>query len=358
MIAPNRHEPGTSPASPSRREFLITAAATAAAAGLGGQAFARPVGGKSGKEPIIVGTGALQYEVIHDWGQLPKNISYGNCHGVCEDAQGNIYIKHTVNAGSESKDAMVVFDADGKFVRSWGAEYSLAGGAHGLHLNKEGSQEFLYLCDAGKGIVYKTDLAGKLVWKREAPMDSGLYNNQGEYHATNVAIFGDTLFVSDGYGKNWIHIYNLAGNYKRSFGGTGKDRGQLACPHGLMVDTRGPEPLLAVADRSNRRIQYFTLDGRHVKFVTDEMKLPCHFHQQGELLLVPDLDARVTILDKNNKPVAVLCDGGSQALRAEPRDKFIPGKFITPHSAIFDHAGNIFVVEWVEVGRVTKLRKV
>ena len=40
------------------------------------------------------------------------------------------------------------------------------------------------------------------------------------------------------------------------------------------------------------------------------------------------------------------------------RDKFIGGKFICPHGACFDHAGNIFVVEWVEVGRVSKLRKV
>jgi len=36
----------------------------------------------------------------------------------------------------------------------------------------------------------------------------------------------------------------------------------------------------------------------------------------------------------------------------------VPGKFVCPHGACFDHAGNIFVVEWVEVGRVTKLRKV
>ena len=35
-----------------------------------------------------------------------------------------------------------------------------------------------------------------------------------------------------------------------------------------------------------------------------------------------------------------------------------PGKFIHPHDACFDAQGNIFVVEWVEVGRVTKLRKV
>ncbi|MEI2701475.1 MAG: hypothetical protein V9E83_03630 [Baekduia sp.] len=38
-------------------------------------------------------------------------------------------------------------------------------------------------------------------------------------------------------------------------------------------------------------------------------------------------------------------------LRDKARDQFLPGKFICPHSAIWDHAGNIFVVEWVEVGR-------
>ena len=34
------------------------------------------------------------------------------------------------------------------------------------------------------------------------------------------------------------------------------------------------------------------------------------------------------------------------------------GKFVAPHGACFDHSGNIFVVEWVEVGRVSKLRHV
>jgi hypothetical protein len=43
---------------------------------------------------------------------------------------------------------------------------------------------------------------------------------------------------------------------------------------------------------------------------------------------------------------------------ATDRSQFEPGKFITPHGAWFDHAGNIFVGEWVEIGRVTKLRKV
>ena len=56
---------------------------------------------------------------------------------------------------------MVVFDAEGKFVKSWGAEFQ--GGAHGLHIRKEGSQEFLYLCDTKRGVVVKATLNGETV---------------------------------------------------------------------------------------------------------------------------------------------------------------------------------------------------
>jgi hypothetical protein len=67
----------------------------------------------------------------------------------------------------------------------------------------------------------------------------------------------------------------------------------------------------------------------------------------------------VTLFDKNNKLVTHLGDGGSYVgVRDQPRDHFKPGKFVAPHSAYFDHDGNIFVVEWVEVGRVTKLRRI
>jgi hypothetical protein len=48
----------------------------------------------------------------------------------------------------------------------------------------------------------------------------------------------------------------------------------------------------------------------------------------------------------------------ARALRTKEREAFEPGKFICPHGACFDHSGNIYVVEWVEVGRVTRLRKV
>jgi len=36
----------------------------------------------------------------------------------------------------------------------------------------------------------------------------------------------------------------------------------------------------------------------------------------------------------------------------------VSGKFLHPHDACLDAAGNIFVAEWVYTGRVTKLRRV
>ena len=56
----------------------------------------------------------------------------------------------------------MVFDSDGKFVKSWGSEFAC--GAHGLHLQKEGSEEFLYLCDIKRSLVVKTTLDGGVVF--------------------------------------------------------------------------------------------------------------------------------------------------------------------------------------------------
>jgi hypothetical protein len=320
---------------------------------------------KSGTKAPVVGAGKHTYEAVHDWGELPAGIKYGNTHGVVEDAQGHIYVHHTVHATSESSDSMVVFDEKGKFVKSWGKEFK--GGAHGLHIQKEGSTEFLYLCDTARGIVMKATLNGESVFTLGYPDQSAAYQpgpdgKKPKYSPTNLAIApnGD-LYVGDGYGSSYINQYNSKGEYIRTFGGKGKEAGKLDCPHGIIVDRRGGTPILTVADRGNARIQRFTLAGLHLDFVGGT-NLPCHFNffKNGDVV-VPDLGARVTLLDQHNGVIAHLGDdSGSQwrDTRKLSRDRFTPGKFVAPHGACFDHKGNIFVVEWVEVGRVTKLRRV
>jgi hypothetical protein len=340
-----------------RRDLLKHAGAIGAPAILG-------AADKAGSKRPIIGEGQHRFEVIHDWGELPAHIKYGNTHGVCEDSQGRIYIHHTVHATSESHDSMVIFDEKGKFIRSWGKDFK--GGAHGLHIRKEGRQEFLYLCDTVRGVVVKTTTSGEEVLTLGYPKESPAYKPGADgqlpkYSPTNLAVApnGD-IYVGDGYGSFYINQYNAKGEFIRTFGGAGKGPGQLEQPHGIWMDMRGAAPLLLVADRRNARLQYFTLDGKHHSFVGGVV-YPCHFHERKGLLVVPELDARVTLMDKNNKVLAYLGenkDGKQRQLRLRPREEFIPGKFVCPHGACFDHNGDIFVVEWVEAGRVTKLRQV
>ena len=324
---------------------------------------------KSGTKRPVIGQGEHTYEVFHDWGETPERIAYGNTHGVAEDANGNIYIAHTVHASSASQDTLLVFDAKGRFLRSWGSEFK--GGAHGLQIRKEGSTEYLYLVDTGKGRgsgidasktwMIKMTLKGEEVFRIGYPKESPLYKPGTKFSPTNTAFApnGD-IYLADGYGSYTISQYDANGKYIRTFGGTGKEPGQLACPHGLIVDTRNSDPVLLVADRTNNRLQTFTLDGRHIGFHTG-VNLPCHFAERNGVMLIPDLAARITLLDRQNHVIAHLGEDTSgtwQQLRKEPRSNFTPGKFVSPHGACFDHSVNIFVVEWVEVGRVTKLRKV
>ncbi len=321
---------------------------------------------KSESAKPVMGSGDHTYEVTHDWGELPSDIRYGNTHGVCEDSQANIYIHHTVAADSEQADSMVVFDHKGKFIKSWGKEFR--GGAHGLYIRKEGSTEYLYLCDTKRGLVVKTTLAGEEVFSLGYPTEAPPYQKPGpdgqriKYSPTNLAVApnGD-IYVADGYGSSYINVYNSAGKYLKTFGGPGKEAGQLLCPHGIVVDTRPAEPVLIVADRTNKRLQRFNLAGEHIDFI-EGTPAPCHFHvfKNGDVVL-PDLFARVTLLDKNNQVIEQLGDdSGSDYMQTRKltRDHFKPGKFVCPHGACFDHTGSILVVEWVEVGRVSRLRKV
>lgn len=357
--------------STTRRDFLVAGAMAAAA-----PAIIRAQD-KAGTKAPVLGQGAYTYEAIHDWGELPASIKWGNTHGVVEDAQGNIYVHHTVYKDSESSDTMVVFDGKGKFVRSWGKEFR--GVAHGLHIRKEGTEEFLYLTVNAtnprlnpqpelQAVVLKSTLKGEIVWKIQGPpqdIDAYKPGPDGKpkpYNPTNIAIApnGD-MYVGDGYGSSYVNQYNSKGEYIRTFGGRGSEAGKLAEPHGIWVDTRGTNPILVVADRRNNRLQRFTLDGQHVDFIAG-FKLPCHFYEYKGDVVVPDLQGRVTLMGRDNQIIEHLGDSnnmtGQFPLRSQTRDKFIPGQFVCPHGACFDHEGNIFVVEWVEVGRVTKLRKI
>lgn len=293
------------------------------------------------------GSGEFSYEILHDWLVPPVNIQWGETHGLAVDSQGRIYVAHTVHPASVVTHALLVFDPNGKFIKSWGSEFK--GGAHGLDVRHEGGEEFLYHCDTRRRLVVKTDLNGQVVWEQKTPTEPGVYRKAEQWCPTNVA-FGPNheLFVADGYGSSYIHKYDHDGGYLGLIAGPGKAPGQVNCPHGLWIDSRGGEAKLAVCDRSNSRLQYFSLEGSHLGFVTEGVRAPCHLKFQVDLALVPDLSGVVTILDKDNRVVTHLGD--------EQLPDPSPGKFTHPHAAVWLGKRDILVAEWLPTGRITLLR--
>lgn len=303
----------------------------------------------------LVGSGSHVYEANSNWAKLPDSIRLGYTHGIVTDAQDNVYLFHT------NRPSVVKFDPEGNYISSWGDEY--AGGAHGFYLHRESGGEFLYLTDTSRGLLVKTTLDGEKVLELGTPDLPGIYDDDHRYVPTDAAVApnGD-IYVTDGYGQNWIHRYSSDGTYISSFGGTGSEPGKLSCPHGISIDTRNGEPELYVADRSNHRIQVLTLDGTHKRFIDENMDMPCSFFIFGDELYFPDLHSRVTIFDRNDKLITHLGED-QQAYKQEgwpnlPESYFRPNRFSSPHGVCVDSKGDVYVAEWTVNGRVTKLTRV
>ena len=361
-----------SPASPqiTRRRFLAAASVALAAPHV-------LTAQKSGRS-LFVGTGTHRYEVLHDWAQLPSPYSWQTTHNVAVDREGLLYVIHEGREELKDHPAIFVFDAQGKFVRAFGREFQ--GGGHGLTVHTEGREQFLYVTGYQQLKNFaKLTLKGERVWEKRAPMESQLYP-KGEdtapakrwgrdaFMPTNFAFLPDGgFFLADGYGAHRIHRYDRDARWLSTFGEPGTGPGQFNLPHGIALDDRpGRAPSVVVADRANKRLQWFTLEGKHLKTL-EGFILPANIATRGDVMLVPDLSARVTLLDRDDKVIAHLGEDPAwreqvtrekNALRRDEKGAgWQAGKFLHPHDACFDAAGNIFVAEWVHTGRITKLRK-
>lgn len=356
----------------SRRHFLATTATAAAAV-----AAPRVFTAQKSEKQLVIGTGENRYEVLHDWVKLPDKYSWQTTHNVAVDRDGNLYVIHEGRENQKDHPSIFVFDPNGKFIRAFGNQFQ--GGGHGLEVITEGNEQFLYVTGYQQLKNFaKLTLKGEQIWEKRAPMDSGVYKadedkkpakrwGRDAFMPTNYAFLPDgSFYLADGYGAWRIHRYDKDGNWKSMFGEPGNGDAQFNTPHGIAIDNRGAEPTVIVADRANKRLQWFTLEGKHLKTL-DGFILPANLDILNDVLLVPDLSARITLLDKENNVIThlgedpawreqVLKDG--MKMRGNPTGEgWQPGKFLHPHDACFDPAGNIYVAEWVHTGRITKLRK-
>ena len=136
------------------------------------------------------------------------------------------------------------------------------------------------------------------IYRINTPDLPNIYDAEKKFSPTETAVApnGD-VYIADGYGQPWVHVYSPQAEYKFSFGGPGSELGQLNNPHGIMLDQRGSEPLILVSDRGNHRLQYFTLDGKPVRTVEGMLDLPCTTEPYQHEIYIPDLHSRMTVLD-------------------------------------------------------------
>ncbi|MCO6454552.1 MAG: peptidase [Pirellulaceae bacterium] len=350
-----------------RRQFLGATVAGAAVLAAPAVVTASKTDSKT-----IVGQGDYRYEVLHDWPQLPDKYTWQTTHNVAVDKAGNLYVIHEGREELKDHPSIFVFDADGKFVRAFGSQFQ--GGGHGIEVRQEGGEEYLYVCAYQQVKSFaKLTLKGETVWQQFAPMQSGVYAEgedtnpqkvwgRNRFMPTNFAFLDDGGFLlADGYGSFYIHRYDRDGKWLSCFGGPGDGQGKFNTPHGIWIDRRpGREQQVVVCDRAHHTLQYLTLDGQHVETLSG-YGLPANVDTWRDLLLVPELHARVTILNDQNQVVARLGEDvkrvtSVQGIRND-RAQWLDGRFVHPHDACFGQNGDIFVAEWVATGRVSKLQR-
>jgi hypothetical protein len=307
-----------------------------------------------------IGSGEHSYHWIENWARIPETSSgkqNGRTHAVVVNRAGEVIVF------SQADPAVLFFGPGGNLLSSWGDRFP---GAHGLTLVEEDGQEFLWLTDHDTGEVVKTTLDGRTLLNLGRP-DHPIYRKAG-YAPTWVAVneerFGGNgdIWVTDGYGSNCIHRYDKVGNYAGSINGEEGEAGAFDCPHALWNDTRGDTPELYIADRGNHQIQVYDLQGNFKRSIgRDILSSPCGFTTHGSTLLVPELYARLAILDENDEFVCYLGRNEEVVDREDwpdlPPQQIKPGKFNSPHDLAVDSEGNLYVAEWIVGGRISKLAK-
>jgi hypothetical protein len=310
-----------------------------------------------------IGTGEFTYEWHDNWATIPDTEfgrENGRTHGVVASRTGDVLVFN------QSRPGILRLSPDGKLKNAWGDRF---GGAHGMTLVEENGEEFLWLTDQNSAEVVKTTLDGRVVMNiQRAPHP--IYDGGKGYVPTWVAVNerrlggnGD-VWVADGYASNYIHRYSESGAYISSINGTEGAAGAFACPHGIAFVSRGgAAPELFIADRSNKRVQVYDANGKFKRvFGADYLTSPCMFATHGDLLFIPELRARLAVVDRNDKLLAYL-GSNEQTVDVKgwpnhPRELVVPGKFNSPHAMTVDAAGNLYVVEWIIGGRITKLQRV
>jgi hypothetical protein len=166
------------------------------------------------------------------------------------------------------------------------------------------------------------------------------------------------IYVVDGYGSDWIFVFDSNGKFKHKFGGKGEPF-KLANCHKVHVDNRYSPPRIFLCDRGNNRILHASLAGEPLGVIATEAPLrrPSSASFHGDHVTLAEIAGRISVWDKEGKLVASLGanDNSKQTnTPGVPPADWRENVVTSPHGVTFDAKGNILETEWNKFGRVLR----
>jgi hypothetical protein len=319
------------------------------------------------------------FEVDPGWPKLPNNWVLGVVSSVTVDRHDNVWILHrprTVaeNARAHAAPPVLEFDSSGKFVRAWGGDgtgFDWPLTEHGITVD---DKDVVWIGGSGvtDDMYLKFTTEGRFLKQFGARGKStGNGDRVNVNRAADLFVYRKTneAFVADGYGNRRVIVFDSeTGAFKRMWGAFGNPPDNDAPstsaggpPAPPKLDTEGTgsatfsnpvhaikisnDGLVYVADRSNRRVQIFSPDGKFVTQVFINRAGPSNSSAAGvafspdaeqRFLYVCDLgNSHIVVLDR--KTLDVLYQFGSRGTR--------PGEFQSPHHLAADSKGNLYTAE-------------
>ncbi len=261
---------------------------------------------EAGQAARVEAAGVPTFEVDRSALRVPDKWKIGDVSSVAIDRQDHVWILHRPRTLPADQIAMAAppvleFDAAGDFIRGWGGPgpgYQWPEREHGLYVDYKdnvwiGGNNCAGLKLPGLKPVTDDQLlkftkTGQFVMQiGESNKSTGNSDTKNLRRPADVFVYRKTneAFVADGYANHRLIVFDAdTGAYKRMWGAFGnkpiddehcpdapplpftKDEGpgpgQFAILHAVRVSNDG---IVYIADRDNRRVQVFSIDG---KFIT------------------------------------------------------------------------------------------
>lgn len=333
------------------------------------------------------------FQVDSAWPKLPNGWVTGNVTSVAVGRNDHVWLVHRSRMvpdaqKNQAAPPVLEFDQSGQFVRGWGGDgkgYDWPASEHGIFVDYKGNVWVTGSSPSGGSLTGVTDnmilkfsSEGKLLLQiggRGKP--GGNQDTMNLERAADVDVYEKTneVFVADGYGNRRVIVFDAdTGSFKRMWGAFGDppdnlppaspespaSRGQperagdgprsFANPvHAIRVSRDG---LVYVADRTNRRVQVFTVNGKYVnQLFVNRAQGP----SAAGLALSPDKEqAYLYVADYGNSRLVVVNRMTLEIMSQFGSRSSKPGDFQGLHHLAVDSKGNLYTAEVAPGNRAQK----